>query len=119
MSQELLHAVVSVKHAGGLRLRLRFDDGTEGEVDLRKVIKFRGLLAPLKDPAYVAQVRVEQGTVTWPNGADLDEVVLYCALRGMPVPTDEKGPRHRRANSARAARGTRKPTKRRARRTGP
>lgn len=90
----LLHEIVSARPAGGLRLHLRFDDGVEGEVDLREVIgEFKGLLAPLMDPAYVAQVRVEpgQGTVSWPNGVDLDEVVLYCAVRGVPVPSyDEK-----------------------------
>jgi hypothetical protein len=41
----------------------------------------------LKDPAYFAQVRVdtELGTVTWPNGADLDPDVLYAQVTGRPI----------------------------------
>jgi hypothetical protein len=37
---------------------------------------------PLKDPAYFSQVKVdpELGTVSWPNGADLDPDVLYGRL---------------------------------------
>ncbi len=99
----LLHAIVAAEAVGGHRLRLRFDDGLEGEVDLRKVIpEFKNLLAPLADPAYVARVRVnvESGTVTWPNGADLDEVVLYCAVRGIPVPVYEDAPVRRTSKAS-------------------
>ena len=102
----LLHDIVFARALGGHRLHLRFDDGVEGEVDLRRVIpEFKGLLAPLADPAYVAQVSVnpEVGTVTWPNGVDLDEVVLYCAVRGIAVPTYEEKPA-RRPKTAKAGR---------------
>ncbi len=90
---DLLHDIVFARALGGLRLHLKFSDGVEGDVDLRQVIrKFEGLLAPLADPAYVALVSVnpELGTVTWPNGVDLDELVLYCAVRGIAVPTYEQ-----------------------------
>jgi len=38
-------------------------------------------------PAYFEQVRAdsEPGTVTWPNGADLDPDVLYGRVTGIPV----------------------------------
>lgn len=86
----LLRVVVAAEPRQGHRVFVRFDDGVEGEVDLRQVIpEFKNLLAPLADPAYVAQVRADPqaGTITWPNGVDLDPVVLYCALRGIPIPT--------------------------------
>jgi hypothetical protein len=38
-------------------------------------------------PAYFARVRVdpELGSVSWPNGADLDPDVLYGRLTGAPI----------------------------------
>ena len=59
---------------------LRFVDGSQGEVDLGPRIRGRGgVFAPLQDPAFFAQVRVdpEAGTIVWPNGLDLDPDVLY------------------------------------------
>ena len=93
MHEELLHDVVQVRHLGGHRLWLRFDDGVEGVADLRQVVRaFENLLAPLAEPEYVAKVRIPRGlgTVAWPNGVDLDPVVLYCAVRGLPVPRFEQ-----------------------------
>jgi hypothetical protein len=79
-----LPAVVAVRHLGGHRLHLRFADGLEGAVELREVIgDFKGAVAALRDPAYVAQVQVPEGetTVVWPNGVDICESVLYDAVR--------------------------------------
>jgi Protein of unknown function (DUF2442) len=92
----LLHDIVEARHLGGHRLWLRFDDGLQGEVDLYQVVgDFPGVLSALLDPAFVAQVRVhpEFGTITWPGDLDLDPVVLYCAVKGIPVPTYDRGGR--------------------------
>lgn len=69
------------------RLRIRFDDGTEGEIDVAEEIGFFGVFEPLADPAFFAQVRVdpELGTVVWPNGADLDPIVLHARVTGQAV----------------------------------
>jgi hypothetical protein len=74
--------VVQVFPLGAFRLKLRFNDDLEGIFDLATSVGFDGIFAPLKDPAYFAQVRVdpELGTVVWPNGADLDPIVLYQAV---------------------------------------
>lgn len=61
-----------------LVLRVGFDDGSVRQVDLRPWL--RGpLFEPLRDPAFFRQVRVDEeaGTVVWPNGADLDPLVLH------------------------------------------
>jgi hypothetical protein len=65
------------------RLRLLFEDGTVGDVDLSHLGQRSGVFEPLKDAAYFRQVRVdlEGGTVVWPNGADLAPEVLYEAAR--------------------------------------
>jgi hypothetical protein len=84
----MLHDIVDVKSLGGHRLRIRFDDGVEGTIDLASRIRFDGVFALLADPAYFSQVRVhpELGTIFWPNGADLDPVVLYSLVTGRPIP---------------------------------
>src|SRR5262245_36654095 len=90
MTPNLLRDVVAVRYVRGERIWLRFEDGVEGEIDLREVVREApGALAQLRDPAFVARVRVhpESGTVTWPGDVDLDPVVLYCAVRGVPLPS--------------------------------
>lgn len=84
----MLHDIVGVKCLGDHRLRLRFDDGVEGEVDLSGRLRFDGVFEPLKDPGYFARVRVdpEGGTICWPNEANVDPVVLYSWVTGRPIP---------------------------------
>lgn len=65
-------------------LHLRFGDGVDGDVDLERLIRFEGVFEPLRVPEVFAAVRVnpELGTIVWPNGADLDPVVLHAAVLG-------------------------------------
>jgi hypothetical protein len=51
------------------------------------LIEFRGVFEPLRNVQELAKLRVdpEQGTVVWPNGADLDPDVLYAVLTGQPI----------------------------------
>jgi hypothetical protein len=80
--------ITEVKALDGYRLWLRFADGSSGEVDLAKQIRFQGVFEPLAERAKFLEVRVdpELGTVVWPNGADLDPDVLYSAATGAPLP---------------------------------
>lgn len=77
LMEKLIH-VTEVEPLGGYRLRLRFDDGTGGEVDLSKET-WNGVFAPLADPAYFDAVKVdgELGTIVWPNGADIAPETLH------------------------------------------
>jgi len=83
----MLKDIVAVQALNDYRLHLRFEDGVEGDVDLQQILTFDGVFAPLKDRAYFAQVRVEPefGTIVWPNGADLDPLVLYSRITGKPI----------------------------------
>ena len=67
-------------------LRLTFADGTVGDADLTDQ-DWRGVLEPLRDPAYFAEVRVdpESGTVAWPNGVDLAPEPLYEEAKRNPA----------------------------------
>lgn len=83
----MLKDIIQVTPLEGFRLYLRFEDGVEGEVDLRKLVPFKGVFAPLKTRSEFEKVRVdpELGTVCWPNGADLDPDVLYARVTGRPA----------------------------------
>ena len=63
---------------GHYRLRVGFSDGSSRDVDLTGELQ-GPVFEPLADPDYFAQVRVDDdlGTVVWPNGADLDPLVLH------------------------------------------
>jgi hypothetical protein len=70
--------ITSVEVLGHYRLRLGFSDGISRDVDLAG--ELRGpVFEALADPEFFAQVRVDDvlGTVVWPNGADLDPLVLH------------------------------------------
>jgi hypothetical protein len=54
----VIPSVVSVEQTGPYRLRLRFDDGADGEIDIRSTTTFEGVFEPLNDPAYFSQVRI-------------------------------------------------------------
>lgn len=84
----MLKDVVFVEPLPEHGLRVRFDDGTEGTIDVARMVEFTGVFEPLRDPAFFAQARVnaELGTVCWPNDADLDSDVLYAKVTGQPIP---------------------------------
>ena len=70
--------VTAVDVLGHYKLRLGFSDGSTRDVDLTGELN-GPVFEPLADPGYFAQVRVDDqlGTVAWPNGADLDPLVLH------------------------------------------
>ncbi len=80
----MLNDVVAATALGDYRVHLVFEDGIEGDLDLAHWLNFKGVFEPLLDPDYFARVRVNPdiGTVTWPNGADLDPDVLYERVTG-------------------------------------
>ena len=84
----MLRDVVSVQVLPEHRLRVKFDDETEGVVDVAAMVTFAGVFEPLREPALFAKasVNTELGTVCWPNDADLDSEVLYAKVVGVPVP---------------------------------
>jgi len=88
----MLQDIVEAIPLEGYLLKLRFEDGAEGVVDIARCVTFSGVFAPIRDRAQFAAVYVnpELGTVCWPCGADLDPDVLYALVTGAPVPCLEK-----------------------------
>ena len=84
----MLKDVVAVQPLPDHHLRVTFDDGVEGIVNVRELVQFTGVFQPLQDASFFEQVKVspELGTACWPNDADFDSDVLYAKITGRPIP---------------------------------
>src|SRR5260370_38852747 len=68
----MLTKVTRIEKLGAFRLRLRLNDGSEGEHDFSAMVNEAGpMLEPLHDESYFARVFLEFGAPTWPNGFDI------------------------------------------------
>jgi hypothetical protein len=70
--------VIEARHVRDCIIFVRFQDGVEGEVDLRPQL-YGEVFEPLKDAQYFLQFRVDADlhTLVWPNGADFAPEFLY------------------------------------------
>jgi hypothetical protein len=75
--------VAAVHPLAGFRLRVRFLDGLQGEVDLAGLVHapHAGVFAALSDVAVFDKVRVEHGAVTWPGELDLAPDAMYAEIK--------------------------------------
>jgi hypothetical protein len=73
--------VTAVEPLEGFVLRISFSDGTTRDVDVEEFL--RGpVFEPIRaDPKRFRQVRVQSGAIVWPNGADIDSVVLHGSAK--------------------------------------
>jgi Protein of unknown function (DUF2442) len=68
----MLTKVSRIEKLGGFRLRVRFNDGSEGVHDFVAMVQEPGsTLEPLRDEGDFARVFLEFGAPTWPNGFDV------------------------------------------------
>ena len=74
--------VIAAEYVSGYVIRLRFRDGTGGEIDLSAELT-GPIFEPLRDLEAFKQFRVhpEFHTLVWPNGADLAPEFLHQSLR--------------------------------------
>jgi len=80
-----------VKVLEGFKLGLALTDGSVIERDVSRLLAGPVFEPIRQDPAVFAKVRVEGGTVVWPNGADLCPDVL---IWGGAPPEEGKQPAH-------------------------
>lgn len=61
--------ITEAKHIDDYKLWLKFNDGTEGQIDLPSEL-YGEIFEPLKDISYFKQFRIQSNTIAWENGAD-------------------------------------------------
>ena len=81
--------IVEAHYVRDYILHLRFEDGSEGEVDLLDRL-FGEVFEPLKDLSMFRQFQVHPDlhTVCWPNGADFAPEFLLERLQLLSVRVD-------------------------------
>ena len=80
--------VVEVEALDHQRLRVRFEDGLQGEVWMRRLLQGEvegTVFEALRDPSNFADVFIESGAVAWKTGADLAPDAMYDEIRARGV----------------------------------
>ena len=74
--------ILKFEKLGGFRLRLVFSDGTIGELDFSDIVAKGGpMVEPLRSRKFFARAFLQLGTLTWPNGFDLDSIALHDEMK--------------------------------------
>ena len=77
-----MHKITEIEALEKYRLRLRFEDGTVGDVDLSNLAG-RGVFAPWTSQDVFRHVRIgEHGELEWSCGVDLCPDSLYLRITG-------------------------------------
>ena len=75
----------AVEPRGEYRIRLRYSDGTEGEVDLSRLAG-RGVFVAWNEPGCFEKVHVApHGAIAWDDEIELCPDALYLQLTGKSV----------------------------------
>jgi len=72
-----LNEVEHIEYRSGYSFLVVFDDGAQAVIDFSEYLDRGPVFAPLRDPAFFRQARIEGGTIAWPNGADIAPETLY------------------------------------------
>jgi hypothetical protein len=94
-------SVTAAVPLAGFHARVSFSDGTEREIDLWPYVNHGGVFEPIRsDLAFFQQMTVENDTIAWPNGADIDPDVLYLGLSPNASEEEWRAARDRQAHAA-------------------
>jgi hypothetical protein len=72
-----LNDVTKIEYRSDYSYLVVFDDNTRAVIDFADYLERGPVFAPLRDPEFFRQARIEGGTIAWPNGADIAPETLY------------------------------------------
>lgn len=86
-----LNEVTSIEYRRDYVYHVVFDDGTEGDVDFSEYLGRGPVFEPLRGSALFRQARIEGGTISWPNGADIAPETLYEKVQSANTRVERAG----------------------------
>jgi hypothetical protein len=84
----MLHDVISAQYQDGYRIKIAFDDGSEGVADFSQYLGKGGVFEKFRDIEFFKAFKInrELGVITWNGEIDIAPETLYSQVTKSPLP---------------------------------